>query len=404
MPCLSKTVNEHGLANSRFYAFKSVFGLFFIILVFYTPFTGTQGASTREHGPNIVVIIADDAGYNDVGYNGSEILTPNIDRLTREGARLDQHYVYPVCSPTRAALLTGRPPTRFGIFGPLPPTIDEVFANDTQMLSHVLKDAGYQTALIGKWHLGTKHDQGPNNYGFDYSYGYLGSWLDSYSHLQADHDQGGIGIEQWHRNGELFREHGHLTDLLTADAVDYIDNWRDPSRPFYLHLAYSAAHTPVQEPAKYTGMYEGIIDNVSRRFYAAAMTHMAEGINAVMNALERAGIEDETLVVFMSDNGAATGDRDYRETWLKPPESYNMIYGPTDQLGDNSPLRGWKGSLYEGGIRVPAFAYWSVTIDPIVVDEPINVCDWFPTFAQLANIEIPDQVQVEGMSVLPLQW
>lgn len=371
-----------------------------ILCILLTSFAYSQTSREKEETrPNIIIFLADDAGFNDVGYHGSEIKTPNIDRLAMGGLTLDQNYVYPVCSPTRAALMTGRPPSRFGIYGALGPFTTFRFAEGTQMLPSVLKGAGYETSLVGKWHLGMEPDQIPNSFGFDHSYGYLGPWVDSYTHMLGNSNGDGSGIRQWHRDGKLIQEPGHVTDLITKEAVEFITEKRDKSKPFFLYVAYSAPHTPNQEPKKYTELYEDVIDNHSRLFFAAAMTHLDESMGEIVRSLEEEGIEENTLVIFMSDNGGASGG-DY--SWLIPPDEYNMTYKLADQLGDNSPLRDWKGSLYEGGIRVPAFVSWPGHFAREIIKTRVHVCDWLPTLTSLAGAEVPAGMHAEGTDVMPI--
>ncbi len=354
--------------------------------------------------PNIIIFLTDDTGFNDVGYHGSVIKTPNIDRLAGEGLILNQCYVYPVCSPTRAALLTGRPPSRFGIRGPLQPISEFKFDKDVKMLPSVLKDVGYETIIVGKWHLGMVPGQMPLSFGFEHFYGYTGPWIDSYSHLVANAFGDGRGIKHFYRDDELIQENGHLTDLITQESVSFISERRDESRPFFLYVAYSAPHVPCQEPKKYTDLYEGLIDNNSRLFFAAAMTHLDESIGEITRCLGDQGIADNTIVIFMSDNGGQ-GGANYGATgsgWLIPPVEYNMTYALSDVLGDNTPLRDDKGSLFEGGIRVPAIVNWPGRFEHGIIKTPVHVCDWVPTLIGLAGAEVQIEMKAEGMDVMPI--
>ena len=249
----------------------------------------------KDSRPNFLVIVSDDTGFADVGYHGSEIKTSNIDHLARVGVELDHFYVYPVCSPTRAAFLTGRPPSRFGILGPLQIWTPPPFEPGTITLAEMLRRAGYETCISGKWHLGMRPEEGPNHFGFDHSYGYTGPWLDSYSHLTTNFHGDKSSVRQWHRNGELIDETGHVTDLITDEAIRFIREIRDTSRPFFLYVPYSAPHTPIQEENKWTDMYSDSIENVSRRYYAAAMTHMDDCIGQIISVLE-----EEQLIDFAS--------------------------------------------------------------------------------------------------------
>ena len=177
---------------------------------------GFSKCTGRKKLPNIIIILSDDTGWNDVGYHGSEIKTPNIDKLARDGVELDNFYVYPTCSPTRASLLTGRPPSRFGILGPIAGKSTLALSQTTVTLAEFLKRRGYHTAITGKWHLGLRPEVGPQKYGFDYSYGYLHGQIDPYTHRYK------FGDKTWHRNDELIEEEGHATDLITKEAIQFI--------------------------------------------------------------------------------------------------------------------------------------------------------------------------------------
>jgi arylsulfatase B len=344
-----------------------------------------EGAEPAPRAPNVVLIVADDLGWNDVGYHGSEVRTPNLDRLAGAGVRLEHHYVFPTCSPTRAALLTGRNPSRFGILGPIDGRSEQALPPGTVTLAGVLRSRGYATAMIGKWHLGLRPDVGPRRYGFDASYGYLHGQVDPDTHLYKNGDR------TWHRNEEFVDEPGHPTDLLAAAAVRWIETPR--TVPFFLDLAFSVPHTPLLEETHWTSPYEGRIAEPSRRLFAAAVTHMDDAIGRVVAALDRTGQRGQTLIVFTSDNG---GQKDY-----SPRTDYGGRYGPYKALGENRPLRGWKGGLYEGGVRVPAFANWPGRLTPRVVTSTVSALDWPPTLATLAGARIDPLWRWEGIDLWP---
>lgn len=345
-------------------------------------------AQRLEGRPNIVVFLADDAGWNDVGYHGSEIRTPHIDRLARDGVQLEEFYAYPTCSPTRAALLTGRPASRFGIHQPIAGTSREALPSGVTTLPGLLRRDGYHTAITGKWHLGLDLDVGPQHYGFDHTYGALHGQVDPYTHRYK------FGDETWHRNGRLIREEGHATDLIAREAIRFVRELRDPARPFFLYVAFTVPHYPLDEPEGDVLAYAEAIPNPSRRRYAAAMTHMDSAIGEILHAVEEQGLEDNTLVVFASDNGG-------QQSWGSPATEYEGRYPAHDQLGDNAPLRGWKGDLYEGGIRVPAVVYWPGRLKPRTVSEPIAVYDLLPTLIGAAGSTVGSMDEIEGMDVWP---
>jgi len=337
--------------------------------------------------PNILLIVSDDTGWGDVGYHGSEIKTPNIDRLAHEGAELDQLYVSPVCSPTRASLLTGRPPSRYGILGPIAMRSTLALPKDTPTLAEVLRKSGYATAITGKWHLGLRPEVGPNAYGFEHSYGYLHGQIDQYTHYYKNGDR------SWHRNGEFIDEQGHATDLITDEAIRFIQGGRETAKPFFLYVPYSVPHYPLQEEERWTEQYRTTIGNESRRLYAASMTHMDDAIGRLLAALDEEKLEKDTLIIFMSDNGG-------QDSWT-PTFEYDGKFSPNDRLGNNLPLRGWKGGLYEGGIRVPACMYWHGNLEARKVTTPVTVYDIFPTIAALAGAEIPVDTIIEGTDIWP---
>jgi len=347
-----------------------------------------QAPEPKEGPPNIVLMIADDTGWRDVGYHGSEIKTPNLDRMAREGVELDRFYVCPTCSPTRAAVLMGRPPSRFGILGPIAMRSTLSLPVGTPTLASLLGGAGYYTAQIGKWHLGLRPEVGPRKYGFASSYGYLHGQLDQFTHIYKNGDR------SWHRNEQFIDEEGHATDLIAAETIRQIKN-SDRSKPFFLYTAFSVPHYPLQEEDKWVKPYENSIENASRRLYAASMTHMDDAIGRILGALEEENLSSNTLVIFMSDNGG-------QEDWMNGGDQYEGRHGPNDRLGDNRPLRDWKGSLYEGGIRVPASIYWPGRLSPRKVSEPVHAVDLLPSLAGLAGAEVPPGMNAEGADIWPL--
>ncbi len=342
------------------------------------------GASGGGKPPNIILAVSDDTGWNDVGWHGSEIDTPVLDHLAETGLDLDRFYAWPVCSPTRAALLTGRPPSRFGILGPIAMRSTLALPKDVPTLAESLSNQGYRTAISGKWHLGLSPETGPNAYDFQRSYGYLHGQIDQFTHIYKN------GDPSWHRDGSFIDEEGHATDLIADEAVDIIGEWsgRD-APPFFLYVPFSVPHYPLQEEEQWTEPYRGRIENESRRIFAASMTHMDAAIGRIIDAVEEQGIGDDTIFVFMSDNGG-------QESWT-PTFEYGGKFEANDRLGDNAPLRGWKGELYEGGIRVPALIHAPGRFTSAKIEHTISACDLYPTLAALSGGEAPGVV--EGIDV-----
>ena len=340
-------------------------------------------AATRK--PNIVYIIADDLGWKDVGYHGSDIRTPNIDRLATTGVRLEQFYAQPMCTPTRAALMTGRYPFRYGLQTLVIPSAHTYgLPTDEWLLPQALKEAGYRTAIVGKWHLGHgDRKYWPLERGFDFQYGPLIGEVDYFTHEQHH-------VLDWYRNGKPDREAGYSTTLLGNQAVKLIDE-HDPSTPIYLYLAFNAPHTPYQAPPEALDKYKSIEDP-NRRAYAASITVMDDEIGRVLDALEKKKMRDDTLIVFQSDNGGTrnpmfTGEQDM--TNVKIP-------------CDNGPYRDGKGSLYEGGTRVPAVVNWPGHLDSgRTVDGMIHVVDMYPTLAGLAGASTAKAKPLDGLDVWP---
>jgi arylsulfatase A-like enzyme len=335
--------------------------------------------------PNIIFIISDDQGWRDIGYNQSDIKTPVMDMLAANGAKLTQHYVYPTCSPTRAAVISGRNPSRFGIHGPIAGDSTKTLPTDIAHLPTELNKLGYFTASSGKWHLGLSRQYHPGRYGFQSSYGALHGQIDPYTHLYK------FGDKTWHRDGQFIDEEGHATDLITDEAIRLIRQKRD--QPFFLYVAYTVPHYPLAEPKEWTELYPDI-QEPSRRIFAASVTHMDHGIGRIVKALDETNQRRETLIVYTSDNGG-------QEKWASATQ-YKGRYAdkPHNVLGDNRPLRDWKGSLYQGGIRVPAFANWPGTIPALSIDSPTSILDWFPTLVAAAGGAIQPKDQLEGHDIL----
>ena len=349
-----------------------------------------NAAESKPDGkPNILFILADDLGWADVGWHGSQHLTPALDKLVREGVELDQHYVQPVCSPTRTALLSGRWTSRFGPHA-LVPTNLRVFPPGTVTLAGALKSAGYATFLSGKWHLGSRPEWGPNHYGFDHSYGTLTGAADPWTHQYRP----GPYAKTWHRDGNLFEEEGNVTELIAQQAVKWIQEKR---APWFIYVPFQAVHIPIDAPEEYKARYAG------QKFYddpakndaalrlAAFVTQLDTKVGQFIAALDATGQRENTLVVFHSDNGGL----------LQGKNGYISTVGDSPALSSNLPLRGQKNTLYEGGIRVCALANWPGHLAPRKVSAPMHAVDWMPTLAKLVGYKPASDPKWDGQDVWP---
>ena len=341
-------------------------------------------AHAADRPPNILYIVADDLGWKDVGFHGSDIKTPNLDALAAKGVKLDQFYAEPMCTPTRAALMTGRYPMRYGLqTAVIPQGHTYGLATDEWLLPQALKDAGYETAIIGKWHLGHADQKfWPRQRGFDYQYGPLIGEIDYFTH-KVD------GRVDWYRDNQVVEEKGYSTTLLGDDAVRLIEQ-HDPATPLFLYLAFNAVHTPYQAPQEYLDQYKHIQDP-SRQAYAASATAMDDQIGRVMAALAEKKMLDNTLIVFQSDNGGT-----------RNPMFAGAITDMTKVVlpADNGPYRDGKGTLYEGGTRVVALASWPGHIkEGSVVNEMIHTVDLYPTLVRLAGGKLDKCKPLDGVDV-----
>ncbi|SHG50756.1 Arylsulfatase A [Fodinibius roseus] len=344
----------------------------------------------EDNPPNIVVIMADDLGWNDIGYHNGEIRTPNLDRLAEGGVRLNQFYAYSTCSPTRVALQTGQNPARLNVFGPLGSTTD--VQPEDMLLPFGLQQAGYSTHISGKWHIGDLPEHRPLRHGYTSSYGYLRGQIDPYTHRYKFGD-----YVTWHRNDHFVEEEGHVTRLITDEAIRVIETAGEVrEEPFFLYVAHHAPHYPHNSPPKWIEPYQESFEDVWRRHTAAAITQMDHEIGRIITALEQTGQRENTLVTFMSDNGG-------QQSWSSPDEQYNGRYAAHSTLGDNRPLRGWKTDLYEGGIRVPALMNWPGVIPAGgEVDGPTHVLDVAPTLLRVADPDEPLPRGLEGRNLWPV--
>ena len=345
---------------------------------------GVCGASAAA--PNIVFILADDLGWADVAFHGGNTPTPHLDRLVREGVELRQHYSAASCSPTRVGLLTGRCWSRFGVKSP---TNARALPWDTITLAKALKSVGYDTALVGKWHLGSQPDCGPNHFGFDHSYGSLAGGVGPYSHRYKE----GVDSRTWHRNHAFVAEEGHVTDLISQEAIAWLRGRGDA--PFFLYVPFTAVHLPLQEPEEWLARVPAGIRGPVERQYAASIMHLDDAVGRILQALQETGKREDTVVVFTSDNGGTKVDNN-------DPKYPGGPYIAGRLPGNNDPLRGQKTELYEGGIRVPAIVSWPGKLRPRVVSSPVQIVDWMPTLSRLAGYQPARELKWDGTDIWPL--
>jgi arylsulfatase A-like enzyme len=343
-------------------------------------------ANAATGQPNIIFMLADDLGWADVAFHNGNVPTPNLDKFAASGVELTQHYVCPVCSPTRSALLSGRYATRFGITSPQSP---RAYRWDTVTLARALKSVGYDTALFGKWHLGSKPDWGPQKFGFDRSYGSLGGGVGPWDHRYKE----GEFTRTWHRDGVLVEEQGHVTDLITREAIAWLESRTE--KPFLLYVPFTAVHIPIREPEEIVGRVPAAITERSRRQFGANVMHLDDSVGKLLAALEKSGKAGNTLVIFSSDNGAIPNAQNADMQY--PADDYDP--GPAG--GSNGPLHGQKGEVYEGGIRTPTVARWPGKLKPGKFEGVAHISDWMPTLCALAGYVPEKDLKWDGRNIWP---
>ncbi len=343
--------------------------------------SSAQSEVETQPKPNVVLILTDDVGYGDFGcYGGRDIRTPHIDRLARQGVRLTDFYASHQCTPTRAALISGRYPQRSGIeraLGSVGESLEQGLPATGRSLPRLLKDRGYDTALIGKWHLGYKPEFGPNAHGFDTFFGFLSGYVDYYTHTR-----GGDGLPALFENTKPVRVEGYMTDLITARAVAFIQ--AHAARPFFLEVAYSAAHWPFQPPDRYSksphnSRFQGPNDvpAPTRKDYSAMLERADDGVGQIMAAIDTLGLAQNTLVIFTNDNGG-------------------------EWLSRSAPLFHRKDTLWEGGIRVPAIFRWSGRLPAGKTSPQVGVTmDLTASILAATRTPVPADARLEGINLLP---
>ena len=380
-------LTKHSVKKGLMKTFRITFGILTLLVNGICTANEQAEQSTLTKQPNFIIILTDDQGYADVGFNGSkDIRTPNIDRIANEGTKFTNGYVsYAVCGPSRAGLLTGRYQGRFG-FG-RNPVKDPTDSNagmplEEQMIAEVLKPVGYTSSIIGKWHMGLHPKFHPNKRGFDHFYGFLNGGHHYLPELLIHNDiyslpKGGTDYAtKINHNGDVVEIDEYLTDELSNEAVNFIERQQD--NPFFLYLAYNAPHGPMQATKNYLDRNKHIKDK-KRQTYAAMITAVDDGVGRVLNKLKELDIDDNTLVFFLSDNG---GSRKY-------PSS-------------NAPLRGHKSDYFEGGIHVPFAVRWPGKIPAGQhYENPVSSLDILGTFAALAKAPIAKERPLDGVNLMP---
>ena len=354
----------------------------FLLIVLLSAFTSSNAftlSQNKSGKPNVLIILTDDQGYYDVAACGAtDLVTPNMDNLFDDGLKFNYFYANcPVCSPTRASLITGLYPDKAGV-----PGVIRTHKNDNWgyldpsaiTIADKFKKGGYKTAIIGKWHLGLEKPNIPNMRGFDFFHGYLGDMMDDYwTHRRH-------GINYMRENENEIDPEGHATDIFTGWAIDYIKNQKSSKKPFFLYLAYNAPHTPVQPPEEWLEKVKQRNPNLSeaRAKLVAFIEHLDHGVGMVVNSLIENDMYDNTIIVFTSDNG-----------------------GLLRVEANNGPLRDGKGSVYEGGLRVPTSIVWKNHISSgSVTDYKAATMDLYPTLLEAAKIDLNHEI--DGVSFLPV--
>ena len=343
------------------------------VVVFAVVLLALASVGRAAGKPNIVYLLVDDMGFADCGFNGGkDIRTPNIDALSRQGSVFQSYYVQPLCSASRAALLGGRFPIHNGIYGALKTDSKFGMPLDERTLAQAMQGQGYTTAIVGKWHLGMFEPAYlPTRRGFEHQYGLWYGQIDYFTHKRA-------GRVDWHRDDKPLDEPGYSTNLIANEAVRLI-NAQPAGKPLFLYVPFNAVHGPFQVPAAYKVPYADLPR--PRQTLAGMLAVADEAVGQIVRALDDRHLRDDTLIIFSSDNGGVQPGR----------------------VTMNTPLRAGKGTIYEGGVRVPAFAVWPGKI-PVgkTIRAPVHIVDWYPTLLGLTGAPADQTPHLDGVDIWPL--
>ena len=380
---------------------RTLFAASICLLFSITAAGDDQTASKRP--PNVVILFTDDQGTLDANcYGSTDLHTPSIDALAASGVRFTQAYSHTVCCPARAMLMTGRHPQRCNVNTWTTNSAKNPDDNQVNMfldevtLPEALKPAGYRTALFGKWHLGALLTHGPTRQGFDEFFGHRGGFIDNYNH----HFLHGAGFHDLYRGTtEIFRRGEYFPDLAVSEAIRFIEGNRD--RPFFLYLAFNIPHYPEQPDTRFDQRYKDL--PMPRRSYAKMISTTDDRMGRIVEKLDELGLRENTVIIYMSDNGHSEEDSFIRVDNHASGLPQGHHYGANGGGGNTGKWRGCKGTLFEGGIRVPAIISFPKALPQGVVrDQAITACDWFPTVLDLCGVPPPEGVTLDGASLVPI--
>ncbi len=356
--------------------------IFFVAIFFlFCGLSPIQAGTEKGRQPNVILFFSDDQGSIDLRcYGAKDLHTPNLDALAKRGIRFTQFYVAaPVCSPSRAALLTGRFPARAGVPGNVSSRPNgSGLPGDEVTIAEMLRMAGYRTALFGKWHLGTAFHSDPLSQGFDAFYGHKAGCIDNYSHFF--YWNGPPYHDLWDNRKEVREDGVYFTDIVTREAIDFIEE--NKSQPFFLYVPFNSPHYPMQAPQKFLDMYKDLKE--PRRSYAAMVSAVDDAVGRILAKVDELNLQKDTIVIYLSDHGHSTEER--------------CNYGG----GNSGGLRGAKFSLFEGGVRVPCIVSWPGHLpEGAERPQPCMSIDLYPTIAELTGSKLP-QRKIDGKSLVPV--